>query len=373
MSRRRWIKQTESITLQKVPGSVRAARRVFKKELSPQDQMTLVREMVETRAAELCRAYKNVIAVSYGFGRKRRERTQQPKVVRTPCVTFIVKKKWNSKEGQKSKERLPEFLFGYWTIKRKRKLCAVPTDVEDSRVYSSIRLRSVTERVAVKWKPEIGAELGAITCAIRRSTVSNKLFAASCRHVFSISKRLHPQRVLGAKVHVNKSTSSSIIGETRSIMGKFQNGPSFSFDAQLTSVSDPNALGRTLAGLTFPNGRYAKTLDHIPDRYFIITPRGRTIKAEKVRFVLDFPIPFNKGGIQSLVHELLIETSSVGEPTQRGDSGSPVVTERGGGMLLGMLIAGSDTLDYLIPAWQLLDPANFDGVSNSEKWRLVNP
>ena len=65
-------------------------------------------------------------------------------------------------------------------------------------------------------------------------------------------------------------------------------------------------------------------------------------------------------------------------PTKPGDSGSPVVSQAQDGMLLGMLIArGGDgegnCFAYMIPAWQLFNPENYNGAANSEEWKIFNP
>jgi V8-like Glu-specific endopeptidase len=64
-------------------------------------------------------------------------------------------------------------------------------------------------------------------------------------------------------------------------------------------------------------------------------------------------------------------------PTQPGDSGSPVVNRAGDGILLGMHVAGVDNGEgnrfaYMIPAWQLFDPRNYNGAANSEEWKIFN-
>jgi hypothetical protein len=72
--------------------NVREAQRVFN-ELTPEQQMTLTKEQVETRAEELHRAYENLIQVSYGYRLRRRKDKGGTRVVRKPCVIFIVDKK----------------------------------------------------------------------------------------------------------------------------------------------------------------------------------------------------------------------------------------------------------------------------------------
>jgi hypothetical protein len=67
-----------------------------------------------------------------------------------------------------------------------------------------------------------------------------------------------------------------------------------------------------------------------------------------------------------VAHQLLVE-SAPEEATQPGDSGSPVMSEPDGGVLLGMRIAAMNNgpgtrFIYMIPAWQLLDPATSMGV-----------
>lgn len=88
-----------------------------------------------------------------------------------------------------------------------------------------------------------------------------------------------------------------------------------------------------------------------------------------LRFVFNRLIPYP--GVGLVAHEMLIESQLTSGEILGGDSGSPVVTHIGGGTLLGMFIAGSHTLFYIIPAWQLFTPSNY-GRPN-ETWALVNP
>lgn len=367
LTKTKWIKQTEQMTLNYVPGDVKQAKRVFE-ELTPQEQMTLVQELVETRAVELCRAYKNVIDVSYGYGRKRVGKTGKRVIVRKPCVTFTVKKKWQTKKEEDPYENLPKYLFAYCTVKNERKLCAVATDVEDAQQYIEVRPHTsspLPQGIAVKWKNPIIPATGSITCAIRRSGFNDKTFAMSCRHVFSLSLDLHPQKVAGATIHVGSSNSIKVLGQTLNIKGELQGsqkGPSF--DVQLAEVTELPELRKTLP-LRFSG--FAKTQNDIPDKYFIITSRKK-IRAHGPRYVLNRLIDYNRV-IAS--HKILVE-SQVEEPTIGGDSGSPVVSDKG--MLIGMHVGGNKAgAAYMIPAWQLFNPEKYNGVSSTEVWDLVNP
>ena len=68
--------------------------------------MALAEEIVETRGAEFCRAYDNVIDVSFGYKRRRDKKTGKQRIVRTPCVTFVVKRKWRG--DRNSDQKLPD-------------------------------------------------------------------------------------------------------------------------------------------------------------------------------------------------------------------------------------------------------------------------
>jgi len=59
----------------------------------------------------------------------------------------------------------------------------------------------------------------------------------------------------------------------------------------------------------------------------------------------------------------------------KGDSGSPLVTERDGGRLLGMHIAGDPKpgVAYAIPAWRLVSPGEYAGGVASDFWRVLDP
>ena len=95
---------------------------------------------------------------------------------------------------------------------------------------------------------------------------------------------------------------------------------------------------------------------------------------EYVRTRLDFAIDYGPSGVTNVVHAQVIESQVTLGETMGGDSGSPVATEKNGGTLLGMHIAGnSGGLAYVIPAWDILNPGRYIGVSPSDEWELVNP
>jgi hypothetical protein len=339
---------------------------VFDDRLTRVQQLEVAREVVETRAPELARAYPGVVDISFGYRRRRPSPRGAYEVVPLPSVRFIVRHKWPRGAARSRKGAIPERLFAYCSLDGRRQLCAVPTDVEDARAF--VGTRPQAGNIRVRWD---GSNIdGTLTCALRRQDDMG-MFALSCRHVLSLSDARHPEPTWGAAVELRADGAK--VGVTRAIAGPLRRMPDRSFDAQLMAVENADAIRRALAGLHL-NG-YAAGFEDIPDHYFIRTPRA-TIPAQKVGFVYDRPI-YRMGGVGYVAHYLLVE-SAPDHLTIGGDSGSPVVSEVDGGVLLGMHIAAvnngpGNRFAYMIPAWQLLDPANFDGTSNTEGWVLHNP
>ena len=372
LSRMDWAKVTEENTRARQPGKLAAAKRTYLKELSRDEQMTLAEEIVQTRGAELCRAYKNVVDVSFGYKRSRSSKTGKLRIVRIPGVTFVVKTKW--REIRDSDETLPAHLFAYWKIGRSRKLCAVPTDVEAASEYAGIEPQAPPRaRVAVRRAEDIRIGVfGSTTCAVQRRGDSS-IYALSCRHVFSVTKHLHrqPDRKLEVRL---RQPDGPILARTVAVRGRLDRVPTVSFDAQLARVVPTmlESMRATLAGLSFSG--FARGVGDIPDKFWIIPSRngpqgGRQarVRAEKLRIVSNRVIPYSRIG--PVRHAKLIE-AQVRPATIGGDSGSPAVTRLSGGVLLGMHIAGGRGLSYLIPAWELLAPANY-GRPN-DVWKLIN-
>lgn len=208
---------------------------------------------------------------------------------------------------------------------------------------------------------------GVVTCAIQRSGWGQRVFALSCRHVFSLSKILHGRLTHGT-VSVGSVPSSNIIGETTAVRGELRRAPEFSFDAQLSAVTNLAALRVALGQVRF--GGHAKYVSDLPARAWIATARGwvpgvnpTTILGNDTRANYSEVLPL-------VVHRQLLRLTVADSSLINGDSGGPVVSENG--TFLGMYIAGISTTAYLIPAWQLISPSNFAGTASSETWALLN-
>jgi hypothetical protein len=346
--------------------NVREAQRVFN-ELPPEQQMTLTKEQVETRAEELHRAYENLIQVSYGYRLRRRKDKGGTRVVRKPCVIFIVDKKWSDGAGH-SDDALPKFLYAYCTVNGERKLCAIPTDVDEAEQLLKLKPEALPG-IEVTASAATQAEPGSITCAVQRSSQPDMTYIISCRHVFSLSETLHPEQRVSA---VQLRGGGKSLGITLKVTGVLQDEPPLSFDAQLAEMTDAEALRTALNDIRFLD--YAHTQDDFPPEYWVITPHG-PVKVHFVQIIKpSFPLDYSRSGINKVVHEeLVVSHFTTADKTGRGDSGSPVATEKTGGVLLGMHIAGSDDRTGTIPAWQLLSPKNYKRAASTETWSLLNP
>jgi hypothetical protein len=351
-----------------MPPDEAVARKVFLHELSRADQLVLVRELVDTRSAELCRAYPNVIDVAIGYKSKRQKKTGRRCLVRIPCVIFIVKHKWVRASEEDKDEKLPAHLFAYWRVRGKRKRCAIPTDVDDASIHIGFKPQAPGDRILVTGNGK--KTFGTVTCGVHRSVFGNRPFAVSCRHVFSLSKDLHPQEVFDASIVL--STNGRVVGESIDIKGRLDDAPLLSHDAQLACVKDMTALREALGDLKLSD--WARSENDVPDEYDLVV-RGSRIKA-KFRDFVQTSIDYKRPRARAVIHERLI-LSQLAVATQVGESGSPLLS-RDGGLFVGMHIAGKvddeeGPLGLAIPAWHLLDPTRYGVPPGEERWVPFNP
>ena len=369
ISMRRWMAVTEELTRCWVPGNLKKASHVFDRLLTSEEQLALVREVVETRTAELVRAYPNVIDVGFGFRRRRRRGSEKYQIVRTPCLHFVVKRKW-AKDSDKDPELIiPKRFFAYCWVKGERRLCAIPTDVEDARVFAVTRSQS--REIGVTYRED--SMVGAIACGIQRGGGDRQAYALSCRHVLSLSDRYGREPTWGAKVRVATAEGPALLGETLAIAGLLQEVPAISFDAQLLQVMSLDALRLGLGGVELLS--YVSSYQDVPDRFTILTPHGE-VGCSFYGFKYNFPL-YTLLQIGLISHMMILMGVPV-TPIKPGDSGSPVVSQAQNGIFVGMLIArgGDDKgncFAYIIPAWQLFNPENYIGATNSEEWKIFNP
>ena len=349
--------------LQPVPNALPEARHNFQR-LDPSAQFLLAQEIVDIRGPDLCMAYHNVISVGFGYKTKRAAKSRKVQLVRTPCVTFVVSRKWRTPGKSDDTQKLPAFLWAYAHLRGKRMLCAVPTDVRPLSDYGDARPHALDRPfgVTIDRAATNTLVLGTITCAIKRPLFPDDLFALSCRHVFSRS--IDDAEEASGNCPVISETSESLIGKSTVVRGPLLEGASF--DAQLAKVQDMAALREALAGIRFdPKQPLLRGPGNMESGFWVATPRAGSdgnrllIWADFHGFVMNktFRYPMNGGHIQ-VAHEMLIH-AVVSEKLIPGDSGSPAVRSKTGNRLIGMYLGGDGKNAFFIPAWQLIQPQNY--------------
>lgn len=375
------LKETELAGRSKIPDNAAAARQTYLKELSAEEKVLLINEIIETRSAELIRAYRNLVQINFGNRQRRSKKTGKIYLSRQPYIVFSVKRKWSKQQEENADQVLPPYLYAYWTIDNERKLCAVPTDIVSATDLADIQPHN---RISVVVDPQaegVNWGTGTITCALRRrkSITPDKTFVLSCRHVFSMSGKIN-RSLIGTRVCLRDDTFQEVVAKTRAVSGEFRQAQleaggkftNLSFDAQLAEVVNPANLDKTVKGLEI-SGIAEGVLD-LSDGKWEIHAARKTIKADFLHEEQFFALTY--GSITVRHRRVFIVRPS--QPTKGGDSGSPILNP-GTGKLIGMLIAGNgDTVSdpmrlmaVMIPAWQLFDPKNYRNAKAKEEWLLV--
>jgi hypothetical protein len=360
----RWVEKTREHCT-KPPDIPRDAVRAFR-TLPLRRQLTLVEEIVATRRQELCRAFPDVANIAEGFRHRGSVTRRTRRIVREPCVTFVVAEK-KARRRVDPDDRVPSHLLTYGSVGRTRVLYAVPTDVEDGRERAAVRPHGPVESIEVATTGTTAA-VGAIGCVITRTTAAARIpYAMSCKHVFSLSKKLGVGEVVGARIAIEQD--SDPIGETLRVSGRLSDVDEFCLDSQLAEVLHEKALVRAI-GVARPT-RWAKTKTDILQQtsYVILTPRRRLVARPK-EIAAGYVIDYEHAGLHAVRHRQVV-LSTTNDPPEGGDSGSPVVTTDGR-MLLGMHIAGNEDtgLCVMIPAWALLSRFDYQHVGSGESWAL---
>lgn len=385
----------EEATLVRAPCSKTEGKKRWR-SLSNTEQWGVVEEIVATRAAELCQLFKDVVSVSPGNRVRRLKKTtssatgsvasERTRAMAQPCVVFFVRRKgtWNRKQPPKGVRAVPEGLWAFCTVvdhdgeqpRLERKPCFVQTDVRDARELARVTAEDGTG-VTVDSPASGNVELGAVACAVKyrvKGSTTKRLGLMSCRHVYSVTNVNgfgRPTRRLdvsasGVRRAREFHDAQKSCARTSGVAGRLS-GSGLSHDVQIAQVRNAEQVQHAVRflRLRFGDG-YARSSGRVPrsSQYFILTPR-KIITARYSRTVEKHEpaVGYLEGGALAFFarHSSLIE-SHTDVPTKGGDSGSPVVTERDGGMLLGMHIGGNKVnLSYMIPSWELFNTGRYLG------------
>ena len=348
-----------------------AARATFADELTAQEQIRLIREVVETREDLFQRAWPTVVALGYG---RRAGDDSEASVDPTPCLTFVVEK---ADSGHKSAADLPAFVFAYATISGTRRLCAIPTDDRIPDDAFELNDGADPSQIAVHTADNDRSANGMVTCAFTRTFFPDRIYAMSCRHVLSPARQRSEAPQESDLVVLRKDMRREV-AVTLGIAGPLLGSSAISLDSQLMKVTDAGEFVATLGDIRITDMvRDDDELDTLliqaGDRdFWIHTSRGPVgIRYHKT--VMGEPI----GG---LLHRKMILWTAADPKhvTEEGDSGSPVTTARSGGVLVGMhqgAFPGSGSSPWIgasIPIVDLFDPTRYD-LSSGEVWEVLEP
>lgn len=390
--RRTWSVHTEQASLLMREPVLEQAKANYEALVSRPMQMQLAREIAQSRGAELTLAYRNVVMVSAGF--RRRDEDGAERLTKEPCVIFVVRRKWKSKDGVGTdRQFLPDHLLAHAFGPHGRVLVAVPTDVQLETRYASARAQSNRE-ICVR-SPMHLDDYGALTAAVVVSLGG------------AVSKRgLCPMHVLtptfssangmplgGATIEIAngmpQQDGARQVGTSIAVGGQLVPGPEISFDAQLLEISNDDVVFHMLEDVPLSGEEPFITS---PARYDELVLDGSTrpieilladnhpnAKDARPRLFLEpagtsdhaYSIQYENsdGEVMLVQHWMVIHLQCPDEQEPlHGDSGAPVVMWLDGERctFVGMHIAGEGRLSHVLPAWALMFPGSYLGTLSNE-------
>jgi hypothetical protein len=384
-----WSAQAEKASMNPDFARLRKARKAFK-ALTPAQQWQLAEETAEARSRDFTQLVKTVVAVTAGY-KRRAGKDGRERLLRQPCVIFIVRQKWPTADHGQPAQRLPVELWAHADVAGQRVLCAVPTDVQPAQILAAGRAQSRTGIALIDAATHASGE-GTLTWPMKFGNSAVMLLAPL--HVLSPLPALQGSArrsgVPGRRI-VGKDNPLPDIVQSQDFGGLLVEHPAISFDAQLARVLQADAVRDAFAGWSVSAQRpWAQSTAEVQALssgagLFVMRPDNHRAFPGKVRGPLrvtysrnvtaETPLTYkiNASGweVDKLIaHRLLIELQCTSaDNTQAGDSGAAVVSPAGDGMtLIGMHIAGSPDSPnnpgrgrcWCIPAWQLFDRLFYD-------------
>jgi hypothetical protein len=344
-----------------LPPGLELACRAWRR-LSLRRQVEITCQVAEEYSEWLLERYRDVIAVSHGFRTAGRGRNR--KVVREPCVGFLVRRKRHARNAAGRERSLPKLLLTEVRVGRQHHLVAVPTDVESREVIGPVVTAQNVEITAASTAAGAKTSTGMLTC-LATLPGRSRLHGVSCFHVLGMTEHFG-----GAAPNARVVDGTGDLGEVNSLYsGRLTRGSDANrnFDAALFTVTKA-ALPRLrdhvttrCSGVLRDRGDLGVTFRE----YVVHGMDGRKVRLQFVKAWISFEITYT--GIGEVSHPFVIQSEAVdGEGTMPGDSGSPVVS-LGGRTFLGMHIAGERKTErgalrrfaYMVPAPRLLQAENY--------------
>jgi len=361
-----------------------AARQAFD-ELSGGQRYALVKEVADERRADYVRLITNVVDVVPGM-RRRRDETGMEHICYEPCVVFLVRRKWKASRSD-DRHAVPEEILRYIGPDGDRRLCAIPTDVQQERRLLNVRAQA---RNAVLANDAAAGclEYGAIAFAVADD--AGELYAVSAMHVLSPSRQvagsgIHDRALESVVVGLEGSAPGPAVLKSTLFGGRLVAGPDLSMDVQLAKVLDRRGLHDVLKGIQLSADRPfvesdADLVGLLEDgrRILVLVPENHPRHLGQSRSIPRathstgealFHIAFSFAGVgveKTVQRAIELQFEEGSEATEAGDSGSPVVVllDDGDFALVGMHIGSNveGRTAIVVPIWQILDPLTFDEV-----------
>lgn len=342
------------------------------RRMSQVNQRRVIAEVLYTRGSELLLAHQDLLAVGHGRRRQRsRRKTGKGTIVQCEwCILFLVKEKWHGADSEHFEGRLPKRLLCFETIRGRRQLLAIPTDVDQADEPMSL----AASTVLVDAKNGNSPATGALTCLVKCRRPDGTLIwrALSCRHVLGLTN-IDTNGVEGAEV----SFEEVRLGQASSVRGDVVADLARGFDAQAMDVSSLSLTKNALWTWQWPRA-YVTYAGEFDEQLWLQLPSQpqpvpATYRGVWSRYGIGYGPPHSRfvGWVGPLVE---VELDS-GGTTQAGDSGSPLVIGYSQPKLAGMHIAATyhpgirKHISFCIPAYALLDPARYANASG-ETWTL---
>ncbi|PWT70878.1 MAG: hypothetical protein C5B46_09090 [Proteobacteria bacterium] len=393
--RREWSRRSEAASLE-LPKGLLAAAQANTRLLGESTFLALLaHEAAQTRAPELTRAYRNVVAV--GAGMKKIRRRGVERLTSQPCVVFVVRRKWTVDQTDiKNPQHLPRWLVVYAEHQNERKPFAVATDVQPETGFFGTRPHGD----GGIWldPPDLPWTIGAIACAVevRRPTGSESCLM-SAQHVFtpepdvdalrvSDGLRVMPLDTSGARI------SAPTVARTRPLGGlmRGEEDPKLpSFDVQLARLEDlasaRRIVGAPSLSATEPWISSFERLVQLNEEHWLqlIVPqnhpgvpsrsplRARIETLLPLAYAIQYDVRRGEDRTEAwLYHEGLVKLEIKGSFLPlAGDSGSAVIVQYadGSATLVGLYIGGNEASAFIIPAWQLFDPRRYWSLPSGTK------
>lgn len=360
----------------------------------------LAREVAQTRAAELTRAYRQLVWVLPGFRRKQRDgRTVASNEV---CVIFVVRRK--AVMDPEHAQHLPRWLVTFAEHEGRRQPFALPTDVQDASGYAGATAH--TAHGVWTRRPGFAAEDGSFACLVDLATDEGSLTCLlGAMHVFTPNPdgtlQVQPGHVVMPLTATGKALGNTPLAEGLpwgGVLRDDENADAPSFDVQLAVVDDAaQAMARERVPLRNLNVQrpFVSSLQDLlallgePGGFFLLTPdnhpqqpaRGEVpLSLAAMPATASFPYSFaTPAGLvdKEVFHAEPLRFDQVDDRSPLpGDSGSPIVFIHPDGTMtfVAMHIGGDGAGNsWAIAAWRIFDLDNWSAKPDNAQLTIVAP